>query len=115
VKLVLQHLHQNSSKPFSRLVRQQLEELKKSLRIDEARVLLERRPEASPPFRVTAHLVTPGPDVFGEAQDHTLAAALRKTVAQLARRIAQRHEKRARHARSHFKSGLRLVSAGARS
>ena len=41
---------------------------------------LERRHEGSPPFRVSVHLVTPGPDVFAESCDHTLHAAIGKVM-----------------------------------
>lgn len=59
--------------------------------LDQAHVLVAREPEASPPFRVAAHLVTPGPDIRAEGADHTFAAALQKAVAQLADRIKHRH------------------------
>jgi ribosome-associated translation inhibitor RaiA len=84
------------------------------LRIDEAHVLVERRLEASPPFRIAAHLVTPGPDVFAEGVDHTLRAALQKTIAQLEARIDHRHLKRAQRGQNQFKtaSPAQLATAG---
>ena len=88
-----QHSHE-SSPSFLSLIQENLKTLGKALRIDEARVRIERNMESSPPFRVTAHLVTPGPDVSGEAVDHTPRAALHKLVAQLADRIGQRNQKR---------------------
>ncbi len=59
-------------------------------------MFVERRLEGSPAFRVSAHLVTPGPDVSTEAVDHTLRAALEKVITQLETRIDHRHQKRAR-------------------
>jgi hypothetical protein len=85
MKLILQHRHHQPSPAFTALLKQQLD--LRQLRIDEARVLVERRLEASPAFRVAAHLVTPGPDVLAEDVDHTPGAALRKTIAQLEARI----------------------------
>ena len=100
MKIILKHLHHNPSAWLTALVEQQLEEIGESRQIDEARVVIEHRAEASPPFSVSAHLVTPGPDVFAEAADHTLRAALEKAMAQLAANIGQLHQKRARRVRS---------------
>ncbi|NBV86064.1 MAG: hypothetical protein EBS01_07335 [Verrucomicrobia bacterium] len=88
-----QHSHQIPI-TFKALLRQRLETLTNALRIDEAHVTVERRSEASPAFRLAAHLVTPGPDVSAEAVDHTLGAALQKLVAALRQRIGHRNQKR---------------------
>ena len=114
MKLTLQHRYHQSSPAFIALLKEQLDLLQ--LRIDEARVLVERRLEASPAFRVAAHLVTPGPDVFAEGVDHTLRAALQKTIAQLEARIDHRHFKRAQRGQNHFKtaSPAQLATAGSR-
>jgi ribosome-associated translation inhibitor RaiA len=96
MKLILTHHHHQPSPSFTALIKQRLESLREALQIDEARVLVERRLEASPAFRVTAHLVTPGPDVLADAIDHTLRAALDKMIGQLEARIDHRQQKRAR-------------------
>lgn len=114
MKFILKHLHHKPSSSLAATIRGRLDELGKSLRIDEAHVLVARRLEASPPFRVSAHLVTPGPDVFAEADDHTLYAALHKAIAQLEDRIRHRHLKRAKRIRNHSVHTLRLTTAGAR-
>jgi len=116
MKIILKHLHHAPSASLTALIHQQLEELGKTRQIDEARVTVERQLEASPPFRVSAHLVTPGPDVFAEATDHTLRAALQKTMTLLAANIGQLHEKRARRVRSNLKTGQpgRSPAPGAR-
>ena len=92
IKLTLQHRHHQSSPAFTALLKQQLDLLQ--LRIDEARVLVERRLEASPAFRVAAYLVTPGSNVLAEEVDHTPGAALQKTIAQLEAHIVCRKELR---------------------
>lgn len=102
MKLRLTHRHHRPSESFTALVNERLESLREALHIDEARVLIERRTEASPPFRVSAHLVTPGPDIEEEAVDHTLRAALEKLIGQLNARIDHRHQKRARRVRSNL-------------
>ncbi len=116
MKLILNHLHHQPSPSLASLIRQRLESLREALRIDEARVLVENRHDASPPFRISAHLVTPGPDVFAEAVDHTLRAALDKIVAQLEASIDHRKGKRARSDRAPRKTApaQQLASAGRR-
>jgi ribosome-associated translation inhibitor RaiA len=104
MKLILKHIHHSPSASFTALIEQQLNEIGKSLRIDEARVVIERRLEASPPFHISAHLVTPGPDVFAEAMDHTLRAALLKAVGQIEARIEHKHAKRAGRLQRHTKA-----------
>ena len=94
MKITIKHIHHTPSESISAMIEQQLDALGKTRQIDEARIVIERRVEASPPFRVSAHLVTPGPDVLAEAVEHTLRAALDKTVAQLAAVIDRRHLKR---------------------
>lgn len=96
MKIVLKHLHHNPSASLANLIERQLREIGRLLQIDQAHLLLERRLEASPAFRVSAHLVTPGPDVMAEASDHTLRAALQKTMGQLIKRIDHRRTKQAR-------------------
>ena len=63
-----------------------------------------REHETSPPFRVHVHLVTPGPDVFAEARDHTLAAALAKVMKQLAHEIDTRVGKRLARIKSNLQA-----------
>jgi len=104
MKLTIQHRQHQPSESFAALVTKQIEALREALQIDEARVLIERRLESSPPFRISAHLVTPGPDVLAEAVDHTLRAALKKLIEELESRIDHRHAKRARRKQSHFKT-----------
>jgi ribosome-associated translation inhibitor RaiA len=87
------HLHHTPSPSLTSLIERQFGILGRSLRIDEARVTIERRLASSPAFRFSAHLVTPGPDVYAEALDHTLRAAVHKTVSELEDRIASRKRK----------------------
>jgi ribosome-associated translation inhibitor RaiA len=116
MKIILKHLHHSPSAAFTALIEQHLKELGKSLEIDEARVVIERRLEDSPPFHISAHLVTPGPDVFAEAMDHTLRAALLKTIEQIEQRIDHRRIKRAGRLQRQSKtaSPARFASAGTR-
>jgi ribosome-associated translation inhibitor RaiA len=112
MKLHIQHRHHQPSPSLLALIRGQIEAFRPRLRIDEARVLVERREETSPPFRVAAHLVTPGPDIAAEGVDHTLHAALRKLVAQIEARLS--HRRRKQVSRTAAAAPRALASAGAR-
>ena len=96
MKLTLEHRSHKSSPSFTTLLQKSIGSLHRILRIDEARIVIERRTESSPPFRLAAHLVTPGPDVKAEAVDHTLHAALSKLLAHLKGAIGHRRQKQAR-------------------
>ena len=63
MKITIKHLHHTPSPSLVTLIGQHLGEIAKTRQIDEARIVVEQRLEASPPFRISAHLVTPGPDI----------------------------------------------------
>jgi ribosome-associated translation inhibitor RaiA len=115
MKVILSHRHHQPSPSFTALVKQRLESLREALQIAEARVFIERRLEESPAFRVSAHLVTPGPDVFAEAIDHTLRAALGTMFGKLEARIEHGLPRRARRVTAPVKKAPRSrpASAGA--
>ncbi len=96
MKLIITHHHHQPSPSFIALIKQRLESLREALQIEEARVLIERRLDESPAFRVSARLVTPGPEVVAEAVDHTLRAALGKMFGKLEAPIDHGQQKRAR-------------------
>ena len=117
MKLILKHIHHSPSASFTALIEQHLNAIGKSLQIEEARVVIERRLEASPPFHISAHLVTPGPDIFAEAMDHTLRAALLKAIGQIEARIEHKLTKRAGRMQRHTKAASpgQFAMPGARS
>lgn len=100
MKLTLQHCHHQPYESLSALIRTEFERLQDQLRIDEARVVVKRQVDASPPFCITAHLVTPGPDVMAEAKDHTLRAALGKLMRSIGAKIRHRARRKNRRHRS---------------
>jgi ribosome-associated translation inhibitor RaiA len=102
MKSILRQINHRPSPAFTALIHQHLEQLGRQVEIEEARVVIERREEASPAFFISAYLVTPGPDLFAESCAHTLRAALQKTVEQLDEKIRHRTEKRARRVRSNL-------------
>ncbi len=111
MKLTLQHLSIRSTDTLDSWIEKQIFSLSPALRIDEANVRLVRQPEASPAYRIHVHLVTPGPDVFAEGNDHTLRAAFAKVMAQLRNKITGRASKRA----NRIKSQLSAPAAKTRS
>ena len=93
MKITMKHRHHYPSESLTALVRSRIGGLSRHRQIDEAIVLLERRPDASPAFRVVVLLVTPGPDITAEAVDHTLRAAFGKALAGLEAQIGRRRHK----------------------
>lgn len=100
MKLTLQHLSIRSTNALDSWIEKQIFSLQPTLRIDEANVRLVRQLEASPAYRVHVHLVTPGPDVFAEGNDHTLQAAFTKVMTQLRSKITGRTAKRVNRIKS---------------
>jgi hypothetical protein len=93
MKLSLKSNLNQPSVKFSTQLREKLAALGKLLRIDEARIVVEKRAECSPAFRLSAHLVIPGPDIVVESVDHTLRAALHKLDGMLFARIEKKRLK----------------------
>jgi ribosome-associated translation inhibitor RaiA len=100
MKLTLQHQSIRSTSTLDSWVENQIFALRERLQIDEANVRLAHRPDASPPYEVNVHLVTPGPDVFAEGRDHTLQAALNKVLNVLRGKIGNRSTRRERRLNS---------------
>jgi ribosome-associated translation inhibitor RaiA len=106
MKLTVQHFHLPSIHPVDALVEERILALHERLRIDEASVRLEHQGHLSPPFRVSVHLVIPGPDVLVESRGHTLRAAIDKTLALIERTLDGRAVRR-RHRHKTNLSGRR--------
>jgi ribosome-associated translation inhibitor RaiA len=84
-------------------VERQILALGQTRRIDEANVRLVCQWQTSPAYEVSVHLVTPGPDVFAAARDHTLRAAITKAVTELREQIDHRAAKRLRRMKRNLK------------
>ncbi len=108
MKILIEHRNHQPSVSFTAFLKKQLQAFTEIRQIDEARVTLEHRLEASPAFRVALHLVTPGPDFTAEAVDHTLRAALAKVVAELHDKIEDRVVNRTRRARGNLQEPAAL-------
>ena len=83
MKLIVQHANLQSSARLDRWIEESLLSLLPLVRIEEARIRVEYRPEASPAYHASAHLLVPGPDLRVEAVDHTPQTAFAKVLAQL--------------------------------
>lgn len=94
MKLTLSHRNHAPSKSIVEMIESELKTLLPTLQIDEAHVRLERSLTDSPPFSVSFHLVTPGPDVVVTSTDHTLRAAIGKAFERIAAKIKHRCAKR---------------------
>ncbi len=110
MKLFIKHSAIALGKTVRSQLRDQLGKLEPLRQIDEAHVHLVREHEASPPYQVRVQLVTPGPDVFAQAKDHTLRAALEKVIRQLGQIITTR----ARKQRARLTKNLRMPARPAR-
>jgi ribosome-associated translation inhibitor RaiA len=104
MKLTLEHHNLRSTHELDSLIENRILALQPRLQIDEAHVLLECRFESSPAFGVRIHLVTPGPDVFGEGRDHTIHAAIQKALGEIESRLVHRQAKRQQRARSNLQA-----------
>lgn len=96
MKFTLNHQNHIPSKSIIDMIENKMNSLQPDLKIDEARVSLERSLTDSPPYSASFHLVTPGPDVFARASDHTLRAAVQKAFDLIDHKIEQRQAKRSK-------------------
>jgi len=101
MKLTVKHNNVRSTNALDSWVEEQIISLQPSLQIDEADICLSFDKEASPGYQVNVHLVTPGPDVFAEGRDHTLQAALEKTLATLRGKIGSRATRKQKRQQNH--------------
>jgi ribosome-associated translation inhibitor RaiA len=93
MKITIEHKHVRSTDAIDRMVERQLLALANDVRIDIARVRLERQWDQTPPYRAAIHLITPGPDVKAEGADQTLQAAVAKALRILQRKSRLRSER----------------------
>jgi ribosome-associated translation inhibitor RaiA len=68
----------------------------------------------SPAYRVAIHIVTPGPDLEAEGQDHTIRAAIGKAFLDLETRLRDREHKLIRRVRGNLQTPVALRSGWSR-
>jgi|GEM_PF-489055 len=94
MKLNLRNRNLSLDNSIDTLIENALLSLAKTVQIDEAHVLVERRPETSPAFHVSLHLKVPGLDLRSERIDHTPTQAFDRALAEIVTEIARRTGKR---------------------
>jgi ribosome-associated translation inhibitor RaiA len=100
MKLTLKHVNIRSTNALDSWVEKQILALGEARQVDEANIELSHHADDSPAYEARVHLVTPGPDIFAEARDHTIRAAFKKVSAQLHKGIATRAARPAERART---------------
>jgi hypothetical protein len=96
MKFIFTHHNHSPSKSILDMIESKMQSLLPNLKIDEAKVSLDRSLTESPPYSASFHLVTPGPDVIVSSTDHTLRAAVLKAFRLIDDKIEQRQVKRAK-------------------
>jgi len=104
MRLNLQHFSVRSTDALDSWIEQQILALGRLRQIDEANIRLACHRDVSPAYHVRVHLVTPGPDVIAESNDHTLKAAVDKAIKQLQNTIVGRVTQRLRTAKNKLTS-----------
>lgn len=90
MKLTIKHNNLPLSRSLDSLVENRLVALSERLEVDGATVVIERRAEASPPYRVHLHISVPGPDLHTEQVDNTPVQALAKALKDIELKIRAR-------------------------
>jgi hypothetical protein len=96
MKFTFNHHNHAPSKSILDMIEAKMHSLLPDLKIDEARVSLDRSLTESPPYSASFHLVTPGPDVIVSSSDHTLRAAVLKAFKLIDEKIELRLTKRSK-------------------
>jgi ribosome-associated translation inhibitor RaiA len=76
MQLTINTLNLPVGRSLDSLVENHLKVLSQQVHIDDAKVVIERRIEASPPYRVHLHISVPGPDLHTERVAFTPIQAL---------------------------------------
>src|SRR5262245_43095944 len=77
-----------------------LERLAAQVTVHAAVVVVEHESINAPPFRASALLAVPGPDLHADARDHTLEAVWLKVTASLRKQIEQRKARQSSRVKS---------------
>ena len=113
MKLNLKHVSIRSTNALDSWVEKQILALGEARQIDEANIELAHHADASPAYEARVHLVTPGPDVFADARDHTIRAAFEKVMKDLRATITRRAAKQVQNVKTNLQASA-SKSRGAR-
>ena len=108
MKLTISNLNLPLDRSLDAIVENRLVALSERLRIDDATVVIERRVEASPPYRVHLHISVPGPDLHTEQVDHTPVQALVRALKDIELKIRARARVRLARLKARRLTGSRI-------
>ena len=108
MKLTIRNLNLPLGSSLDSLIENRLVELSERVQIDDARVLIEKRVEASPPYRVHLHISVPGPDLHTEQVDNTPIQALTRALKEIEGKLRARKTIRMARAKARRTSGSRV-------
>lgn len=94
MKLNIQNKNLTAHNLLDTLIEARLRLLRTRVRIDEATVVIERMPEASPPYRVELHLAVPGPDLRSSQVDNTPVQAFTRALSEIEEHLRDRQRTR---------------------
>lgn len=105
MKLTIHHQKLRSSHALDSMVEQQIFVLTELIRVDDATVVLQHRPEESPAYRAEVRVAVSGPDLTVEAVDHTIENAFLRAATELETKLRERAFRRDRQVVDHRKHG----------
>ncbi len=94
MKITIRNRNLSTDQTFDTLIENRVLALAGRCRLDEVTVLIERRPEASPQFRVNLQVAVPGPDLRCERVDHTALRAFVRALEMIEEKLTERAAKR---------------------
>lgn len=95
MKLVIRNQNLALHSTMDAQIEERLRLLRNRVRIEQAAVVVERRPEASPAYRVFVDLVVPGPDLRAERVDNTPQQAFNSAMQHIEKHLSFLERKRA--------------------
>ncbi len=108
--LTIRNLNLPVGRSLDSLVENHLTALSQRVHIDDAKVVIERRTEASPPYRVHLHISVPGPDLHTERVAFTPIQALTLALKELESKIRARRTIHLARVKPRRTSGSRVGS-----
>ncbi len=90
MKLTIRNLNLALKDNLDAFITNRLLALSERVRIDDAQVLLERRAELRPPFRIALHVAVPGPDLHAEHMANTPLQAFTAAFEKIEKRLRLR-------------------------
>ena len=109
MKITIRNRNLSADQTFDALIENRILALATRCRLDDVAVLIERRSEASPQYRVDLHVAVPGPDLRCECVDHSPLRAFQRALEQVEEKLEARSAKRVGNTRTRS-----LRTAGAR-